>query len=258
MIHRFSREELLIGKAGLKKLRQARVAVFGIGGVGSYVVEALARSGVGALDLFDSDTVALSNINRQLIALESTLAAQGGGGQERVLQINPACRVEARQLFFTPESAGEVGFSQYDYVADAIDTETGKLELIRRCREAGVPVISCMGTGNKLDPTAFRVTAIEKTSGCPLARVMRRELKKRGIAGVKAVWSPEEPWPPPLPPATRRAPRAAPPRGAWPLCPARLGSSWPGDRKRPVGGDPQERRRAPWIESASNGLSGRF
>ena len=193
MIHRFSREELLIGKAGLEKLRQARVAVFGIGGVGSYVVEALARSGIGALDLFDSDTVALSNINRQLIALESTLGRpKVEAAQERVLQINPACRVEARQLFFTPESAGEVGFSQYDYVADAIDTVTGKLELIRRCREAGVPVISCMGTGNKLDPTAFRVTAIEKTSGCPLARVMRRELKKRGITGVKAVYSTEE------------------------------------------------------------------
>ena len=194
MIHRFSREELLIGKAGLEKLRQARVAVFGIGGVGSYVVEALARSGVGALDLFDSDTVALSNINRQLIALESTLGRpKVEAAKERVLQIDPACRVEARQLFFTPENAGDIDFSQYDYVADAIDTVTGKLELIRRCREAGVPVISCMGTGNKLDPTAFRVTAIEKTSGCPLARVMRRELKKRGITGVKAVWSPEEP-----------------------------------------------------------------
>ena len=197
MIHRFSREELLIGKAGLEKLRQARVAVFGIGGVGSYVVEALARSGVGALDLFDSDTVALSNINRQLIALESTLGRpKVEVAKERVLQINPACRVEARQLFFTPENAGDIDFSQYDYVADAIDTVTGKLELIRRCREAGVPVISCMGTGNKLDPTAFRVTAMEKTSGCPLARVMRRELKKRGIAGVKAVWSPEEPLAP--------------------------------------------------------------
>lgn len=193
MIHRFSREELLIGKAGLEKLRQARVAVFGIGGVGSYVVEALARSGVGALDLFDSDTVALSNINRQLIALESTLGRpKVEAAQERVLQINPACRVEARQLFFTPENAGDIDFSQYDYVADAIDTVTGKLELIRRCREAGVPVISCMGTGNKLDPTAFRVTAMEKTSGCPLARVMRRELKKRGITGVKAVYSTEE------------------------------------------------------------------
>ena len=197
MIHRFSREELLIGKAGLEKLRQARVAVFGIGGVGSYVVEALARSGVGALDLFDSDTVALSNINRQLIALESTLGRlKVEVAKERVLQINPACRVEARQLFFTPENAGEVDFSQYDYVADAIDTVSSKIELLRLCREAGVPVISCMGAGNKLDPTAFRVAPLEKTSVCPLARVMRRELKKRGITGVKAVYSTEESTPP--------------------------------------------------------------
>ncbi len=224
MIHRFSREELLIGKAGLEKLRQARVAVFGIGGVGSYVVEALARSGVGALDLFDSDTVALSNINRQLIALESTLGRpKVEAAKERVLQINPACRVEARQLFFTPESAGEVGFSQYDYVADAIDTVTGKLELIRRCREAGVPVISCMGTGNKLDPTAFRVTAIEKTSGCPLARVMRRELKKRGITGVKAVWSPEEPLAPAPSPDDQKGTAGSPTPGSMAFVPSAAG-----------------------------------
>ena len=224
MIHRFSREELLIGKAGLEKLRQARVAVFGIGGVGSYVVEALARSGVGALDLFDSDTVALSNINRQLIALESTLGRpKVEVAKERVLQINPACRVEARQLFFTPESAGEVGFSQYDYVADAIDTVTGKLELIRRCREDGVPVISCMGTGNKLDPTAFRVTAMEKTSGCPLARVMRRELKKRGITGVKAVWSPEEPLAPAPSPDDQKGIAGRPTPGSMAFVPSAAG-----------------------------------
>ena len=224
MIHRFSREELLIGKAGLEKLRQARVAVFGIGGVGSYVVEALARSGVGALDLFDSDTVALSNINRQLIALESTLGRpKVEVAQERVLQINPACRVEARQLFFTPENAGDIDFSQYDYVADAIDTVTGKLELIRRCREAGVPVISCMGTGNKLDPTAFRVTAIEKTSGCPLARVMRRELKKRGITGVKAVWSPEEPLAPAPSPDDQKGTAGRPTPGSMAFVPSAAG-----------------------------------
>lgn len=224
MIHRFSREELLIGAEGLNRLRSARVAVFGIGGVGSYVVEALARSGVGALDLFDSDTVALSNINRQLIALESTLGRpKVEAAKERVLQINPACRVEARQLFFTPESAGEVGFSQYDYVADAIDTVTGKLELIRRCREAGVPVISCMGTGNKLDPTAFRVTAIEKTSGCPLARVMRRELKKRGITGVKAVWSPEEPLAPAPSPDDQKGTAGHPTPGSMAFVPSAAG-----------------------------------
>ena len=224
MIHRFSREELLIGKAGLEKLRQARVAVFGIGGVGSYVVEALARSGVGALDLFDSDTVALSNINRQLIALESTLGRpKVEVAKGRVLQINPACRVEARQLFFTPENAGDIDFSQYDYVADAIDTVTGKLELIRCCREAGVPVISCMGTGNKLDPTAFRVTAIEKTSGCPLARVMRRELKKRGITGVKAVWSPEEPLAPAPAPDDQKGTAGRPTPGSMAFVPSAAG-----------------------------------
>lgn len=193
MLHRFSREELLIGPQGLEKLRQARVAVFGIGGVGGYVVEALARSGVGALDLFDGDRVSLTNINRQIIALESTVGRpKVEVAKERVLEINPECRVEARELFFTPENAGEVDFTQYSYVADAIDTVTSKIELIRLCREAGVPVISSMGAGNKLDPTAFRVDVMEKTSVCPLARVMRRELKKRGITGVKAVYSTEE------------------------------------------------------------------
>ena len=193
MLHRYSREELLIGEEGLKKLRRARVAVFGIGGVGGYVVEALARSGVGALDLFDGDTVALTNINRQIIALENTVGRpKVEVAQERVLLIDPQCRVETRQLFFSPENAGEVDFSCYDYVADAIDTVTSKLELIQRCREAGVPVISCMGAGNKLDPTLFRVADIEKTSVCPLAKVMRRELKRRGISGVKAVYSTEE------------------------------------------------------------------
>lgn len=193
MLHRFSREELLIGQEGLEKLQKARVAVFGIGGVGGHVVEALARSGVGALDLFDGDRVSLTNINRQIIALDSTVGRlKVEVAKERVLDINPDCQVEAREMFFTPENAGEVDFSQYDYVADAIDTVTSKIELIRLCREAGVPVISSMGAGNKLDPTAFRVDKIEKTSVCPLARVMRRELKKRGITGVKAVYSTEE------------------------------------------------------------------
>ena len=197
MLHRFSREELLIGPEGLEKLQRARVAVFGIGGVGGYVVEALARSGVGALDLFDGDRVSLTNINRQIIALESTVGRpKVEVAKERVLEINPDCRVEARELFFTPENAGEVDFTQYSYVADAIDTVTSKIELLRLCREAGVPVISSMGAGNKLDPTAFRVDLLEKTSVCPLARVMRRELKKRGITGVKAVYSTEEALPP--------------------------------------------------------------
>ena len=193
MAHRFSREELLIGPEGLQKLQNARVAVFGVGGVGGYVVEALARSGVGALDLFDGDRVSLTNINRQIIALEDTVGrSKVEVARERVLQINPECHVQAREMFFTPENAGEVDFTQYDYVADAIDTVTSKIELLRLCREAGVPVISSMGAGNKFDPTAFRVAPIEKTSVCPLARVMRRELKKRGITGVKAVYSTEE------------------------------------------------------------------
>ena len=194
MLHRFSREELLIGAQGLEKLQRARVAVFGIGGVGGYVVEALARSGIGALDLFDGDQVSLTNINRQIIALEGTVGRpKVEVAKERVLQINPDCRVEARQLFFTPENAGEVDFTRYDYVADAIDTVTSKIELLRLCREAGVPAISCMGAGNKLDPTAFRVAPVEQTSVCPLARVMRRELRKRGIEHLDVVFSPEEP-----------------------------------------------------------------
>lgn len=192
MLHRFSREELLIGAQGLEKLQRARVAVFGIGGVGGYVVEALARSGVGALDLFDGDTVALTNINRQIIALESTVGRpKVEVARERVLQINPACQVEARQLFFTPENAGEVDFSQYDYVADAIDTVSSKIELLRLCREAEVPVISCMGAGNKLDASALEVADIYDTSVCPLARVMRAELRKRGVKHLKVVYSKE-------------------------------------------------------------------
>lgn len=193
MIHRFSREELLIGPDRLKKLREARVAVFGAGGVGGYVVEALARSGVGALDIVDGDTVSLTNCNRQIIALEDTVGRpKAEAERERVQKINPECRVRALDLFFTAENAGEFDFSAYDYVADAIDTVSSKLELIRLSKEAGTPVITCMGAGNKFDPTAFRVADISQTSVCPLARVMRRELKKRGIEGVKAVYSTEE------------------------------------------------------------------
>lgn len=193
MIHRFSREELLIGADKLDRLRKARVAVFGAGGVGGYVIEALARSGVGALDVIDGDAVSLTNINRQIIALEDTVGrSKAEVERERVLQINPECRVRAVPLFFTAENAGEIDFSGYDYVADAIDTVSSKLELIRLAKEAGVPVITCMGAGNKFDPTAFRVADIAETSVCPLARVMRRELKKRGIGQVKAVYSTEE------------------------------------------------------------------
>lgn len=193
MLHRFSREELLIGAENLEKLKRSRVAVFGIGGVGSYVVEALARSGIGELDLIDGDTVSLTNINRQLIALENTVGRRKTeAAKERIAQINPDCKVRVHSFFFSAENEGGLDFSQYDYVADAIDMVSSKLHLILRAREAGVPVISCMGTGNKFDPMAFRVADISKTSVCPLARVMRRELKKRGIDHVKTVFSAEE------------------------------------------------------------------
>lgn len=193
MIHRFSRQELLIGPEKQDRLSSARVAVFGAGGVGGYVIEALARSGVGALDIFDGDDVSLTNCNRQIIALEDTIGKPKAEVElQRVLQINPDCRVAAFPMFFTSENSREIDFSRYDYIADAIDTVASKLELILRAKEAEVPVISCMGAGNKLDPMAFRVTDIADTSVCPLARVMRRELKKLGISNVKAVWSPEE------------------------------------------------------------------
>lgn len=201
---RFSREEQLIGPQGLEKYQKARVAVFGAGGVGGYVIEALARAGVGALDIIDHDTVSLSNCNRQLLALESTLGLEKVQvAKARVLDINPACQVRAIPLFFTEETASQFDFSQYDYVADAIDTVSAKLFLIQRCKQAGTPVITCMGAGNKLDPAAFQVADIEKTSVCPLARVMRRELKKRGITSVKAVFSTE----PALPPAAPTEPK---------------------------------------------------
>lgn len=192
MSHRFSREELLIGSDALNRLKTARVAVFGAGGVGSYVVEALARGGVGAIDIIDGDTVSLTNINRQLIALESTVGrSKVEVAKERVLQINPECNVRAIDLFFTPENDGDLDFTQYDYIADAIDTVSSKIELIMRAKAAGTPIISCMGTGNKLNPMAFKAEDISKTSVCPLARVMRRELKKRGVEHLKVVYSEE-------------------------------------------------------------------
>ena len=192
MLNPFSRLELMIGPEAVERLKGARVAVFGVGGVGGYVVEALARSGVGALDLIDDDTVNLTNLNRQIIALHSTLGMpKVDAAKARILDINPDCRVSVYKTFFLPETADAFDFAQYDYVVDAIDTVIGKLELAVRCRDAGTPLISCMGAGNKLDPTAFVVTDISKTSVCPLARVMRRELKKRGIEHLKVVYSTE-------------------------------------------------------------------
>ncbi len=190
---RFSRTELLIGAENLRRLAAARVAVFGLGGVGGYVVEALARSGIGTLDLIDNDRVCLSNLNRQILATERTIGQlKTDAARERVLQINPAAVVNVYPLFYLPETAGQFDFSVYDYVVDAIDTVTGKLMIVEQAYAAGTPVISCMGAGNKMDPTALRVADIYETSVCPLAKVMRRELKRRGIPSLKVVYSTEK------------------------------------------------------------------
>lgn len=194
MLDQFSRTELLLGREGMDRLARARVAVFGLGGVGGYAVEALARSGVGALDLIDSDQVSLTNLNRQILATRRTMGRfKADVARERVLEINPDAEVKAWKVFYGPDTAGEFDFSGYDYVVDAIDTVTGKLALIQQAQEAGTRIISCMGAGNKLDPTAFQVADIYETSVCPLARVMRKELKKRGIKRLKVVYSQELP-----------------------------------------------------------------
>lgn len=190
MMHAFSRTELLLGKEGVERLRQASVCVFGIGGVGSYVVEALARSGVGHLTLVDHDTVSITNLNRQLVALHSTLGMQKVEvARQRILDINPEAQVTVHPCYYT---GSEVNLQGFDFIADAIDSVTSKLTLIEKATAAGIPIISCMGTGNKLDPSAFRVEDISRTSMCPLARVMRRELGKRGIRHLKVVYSQEE------------------------------------------------------------------
>lgn len=194
---RFSRTELLYGEEAVEALAGARVAVFGLGGVGGYVVEALARSGIGALDLVDHDRVALSNLNRQIIATERTIGRyKVDVAHDRVLDINPGCTVTTHRLFFLPETAGEIDFSAFDYVADAVDNITAKLTLIECTRRAGVPVISAMGTGNKFDPSMLKVKDIYDTAVCPLARVMRKECRKRGIDSLKVVCSEEEPMEP--------------------------------------------------------------
>lgn len=189
-----SRTEMLLGKDAVEALKSKRVIVFGVGGVGGYTCEALARTGVGQIDLVDNDTVSLSNVNRQIIALHSTVGkSKVEVMKARIFDINPSIKVEAKNMFFTPETSGEIDFSQYDYVVDAIDTVSGKIELVMLCNKAGVPIISSMGAGNKLDPCAFKVSDIYKTSVCPLARVMRTELKKRGIKKLKVVYSEEKP-----------------------------------------------------------------
>lgn len=192
MLNQFSRTQLLLGTEGMEKLYQSRVAVFGIGGVGGYTVEALARSGIGTLDLIDDDRVCLTNVNRQIFATRKTVGRyKVDVAEERILEINPNVVVHKYKTFYSPETAEQFDFSQYDYVVDAIDTVTGKLELVEQAERAGVPIISSMGAGNKMDPSAFEVADIYETSVCPLARVMRRELKKRGIKKLKVVYSKE-------------------------------------------------------------------
>ena len=194
MSERFARTELLLGKEAMERLATARVAVFGLGGVGGYAVEALVRSGIGAIDLIDNDRIAMSNINRQIIALESTVGTlKTEAFARRIGEIAPECKVTIHNVFFTPATSGEFDFTLYDYVVDAIDTVTGKIELAVKADAAGVPIISAMGAGNKLDPTRFEVADIYATSVCPLAKVMRRELRARGVKKMKVVYSKEEP-----------------------------------------------------------------
>lgn len=197
MLDRFSRTQLVFGKEAMDRLKGSRVAVFGVGGVGGYTVEALARSGVGAIDIIDNDKVCLTNINRQIIATGKTVGKyKVDVAKERIEEINPDCKVTAFRTFYMPETANQFDFTKYDYVVDAIDTVTGKIALIENAKKAGTPIISSMGAGNKVDPTAFEVADIYKTSVCPLARVMRYELKRRGIKKLKVVYSKEKPIPP--------------------------------------------------------------
>lgn len=206
MSDQFIRTRMLVGDDPIQRLQNAKIAVFGVGGVGGYCVEALTRSGVGALDLYDDDTVSESNLNRQIAALHSTIGRPKAEVlAERVRDINPACQVRAIRMFYLPENADTVDLQQYDYVIDCIDTVTAKLDLIQRCTALNVPIISAMGSGNKLDPTAFVVTDLSKTEGCPLARVMRKELRKRGVEHLKVVYSKELPRSP-IQPAQSEAP----------------------------------------------------
>lgn len=193
MLNQFSRTELLLGKENMNRLSEARVAVFGIGGVGGYTVEALVRSGIGAIDLIDDDKVCLTNLNRQIIATRKTVGKyKVDVMKERILDINPECKVEVHKCFYLPETKNQFDFSQYSYIVDAVDTVTAKIQLVMEAKEHQVPIISSMGAGNKLDPAAFEVADIYKTSVCPLAKVMRRELRKHGVDHLKVVYSKEE------------------------------------------------------------------
>lgn len=194
MAEQFSRTELLLGKGNMEKLQNSRVAVFGVGGVGGYVVEALTRSGIGAIDLIDNDTVSQSNLNRQIIATYDTIGKyKTEVMRDRIRSINPECRVEVHNCFYLPETQLQFDFSKYDYVVDAIDTVTGKIALVMQAKEANTSIISSMGAGNKLNPAEFEVADIYQTAVCPLARVMRQELKKRGVKKLKVVYSKEKP-----------------------------------------------------------------
>lgn len=197
MLNQFSRTQLLLGKANMERLYGAKVAVFGIGGVGGFAVEALVRSGIGSFVLVDDDKVCLTNLNRQIIATRKTIGKyKADVMRDRILEINPNAQVEVRKCFYLPETADSFDFSEYNYVIDAVDTVTAKLEIVMQAQKCGVPVISCMGAGNKLDPTKFQVTDIYKTTMCPLAKVMRHECRKRGIKHLKVVYSAEKPMRP--------------------------------------------------------------
>ncbi len=194
MLNQFSRTQLLFGEEAMETLANKRVAIFGIGGVGGYVCESLVRTGVGHFDIVDDDKVCLTNINRQIIATRKTVGKDKVEVmKERMLDINPKADIRVHKCFFLPENADDFPFEEYDYVVDAVDTVTAKIEIIMRCKELGVPVISCMGAGNKLDPSRFRVSDLYKTTMCPLAKVMRREMKKRGVKNLKVVFSDEKP-----------------------------------------------------------------
>lgn len=226
----FQRTALLLGPEAMERLSKARVAVFGVGGVGGHLTEALARSGVGALDLIDPDAVAPSNLNRQIVALRSTLGRpKVDAAAERIRDINPDCRVTVHRVFFGPDTASRFDFSQYDYVADAIDSVAGKVQIIVSAKAAGVPVICAMGAGNKLDPTRFEVADIHATSVCPLARAVRRECRARGIRGVKVVYSREEPV------APRRGPEGVVP-GSTAFVPAVAGLILAGEVVKAIAG----------------------
>lgn len=223
MDNQFSRTAMLIGRDGVERLQKARVALFGVGGVGSFTAEALIRAGVGALDLYDNDTVCESNLNRQLIALHSTIGQyKVDAARSRLLDINPNAQIGAHRLFYLPENAAEVDLTAFDYIIDCIDTVKAKIDLAVRAEALNVPIIASMGTGNKLDPTAFEVTDIYKTSVCPLARVMRTELKKRGVKHLKVVYSREIPLTPITDELTDISSRRATP-GSISFCPSVAG-----------------------------------